>query len=220
MWRSSTQNHYPEASFPSSAPITTVFISENHPLYGRYYCHVLSASNHTTLAVGHVTINPTGELHLSIMYSCELELLILSYRHRAYIFLLIYSGILQPPNGTTDKPFIPPVPLQIEAKLQPEDSRLLNIMSNITYEWQHNYTIISDQPVSFRPQDSGFVITDNRLAIARTIPEDAGIYSVKIDSFGILNATRSTCAKAVFQVLRNYATFKEVEFYAFDSKWQ
>lgn len=105
------------------------------------------------------------------------------------------------------------------AEIQPENSRLLSILSNITYEWQHNYTALNDQGVSNRPQDSGFMITDSRLAIARTSPKDAGIYSVKIDSFGVSNVTSDGCANTAFQVLRNYAVFNEVEFYAFNSKW-
>ena len=62
IWKSSTPKHYPETSFPSSTPITTVTINENHPLQGRYFCHVLSASNYTTLAVGHVDIQVEGKL--------------------------------------------------------------------------------------------------------------------------------------------------------------
>lgn len=62
IWRSSTPNHYPEDSFPSTTPITTITINENHPLHGRYFCHVLSASNHTTLAVGYVDIRVKGKV--------------------------------------------------------------------------------------------------------------------------------------------------------------
>ena len=143
-----------------------------------------------------------------------------SYTRTLSSSLIIYSltGILQP-IGTTDKPFTPPAPLQLEVELQPDDSELLNILSNITYEWQHNYTVLSDEVVKNRQENSGFMIKNNSLAIERTSLEDAGVYSVKIDSFGVLNVTSENCANAAFQVLRNYAIFNEVGFIVYNSKW-
>lgn len=132
--------------------------------------------------------------------------------------MIIYSGILQP-IGATDKPFTPPAPLQLEVELQPKDSELLDILSDITYKWQHNYTVLSDEVVKNRHKNSGFTIKNNSLAIARTNPEDAGVYSVKIGSFGVMNVTRENCANTAFQVLRNYAIFNEVGFIAYNSKW-
>ena len=82
IWRSSTQNHDLTAIFPSIVPLTTLLISDNHPLFGRYFCHVLSADNHTTLAVGHVTIFPTGEGQSSVS---ELELLIFNLNFFPFI---------------------------------------------------------------------------------------------------------------------------------------
>ena len=63
LWRSSTQNHNFETSLSSSMPRTFVTVNVNQPLFGRYFCHVLLASNYTTLAVGHITIFLSGESH-------------------------------------------------------------------------------------------------------------------------------------------------------------
>jgi hypothetical protein len=131
---------------------------------------------------------------------------------------IIYSGILQP-IGTTDKLFTPPGPLELEVELQPENDELLNILSSITYEWQHNYTALTDEVVNSRQEKSGFMINNNSLTIANTSSEDAGAYSVKVDSFGVLNTTNNICANIVFATLRNYAIFKEVQFFARNSEW-
>ena len=135
------------------------------------------------------------------------------------IFVIIHSGILQP-VGTSDNVFTPPGPLELEVELQPENEELLNVLSSITYKWQHNYTDLTDKVVNSRQESSGFMINNNSLTVARTSPEDAGVYSVKIDSFGISNFTSKNCARIVFVVVRNYAIFKEVQLFANNSEWQ
>ena len=62
-WRSSTQNHYIyEMSFSNEDPTRTlIYINERQPSFGRYFCHVVSASNRTTLAVGHINVFLSGE---------------------------------------------------------------------------------------------------------------------------------------------------------------
>ena len=133
------------------------------------------------------------------------------------MLVIIHSGILQP-MGTSDNVFTPPGPLELEVELQPEDEELLNVLSSITYKWRHNYTELTDEVVNSRQESSGFMINNNSLTVARTSPEDAGVYSVKIDSFSILNFTSQNCANIVLIVVRNYAIFKEVELFASNSE--
>ena len=117
-------------------------------------------------------------------------------------------GILRPIEPI-NKVFTPPAPLQMEVDILPEFSqkRLLNSLRNITYKWQHNDTILSNQ------------VLNNALVIAPTSDTDAGIYKVKIASFGFSNhATNEVCAVIVLEYLRSYAIFQGVEFYAYNSK--
>lgn len=66
LWRSSAHNHIDiDNDIPSKSAVTTVFIEENHPSFARYFCHVLSAVNHTTLAVGSTVLHITGKLAIS-----------------------------------------------------------------------------------------------------------------------------------------------------------
>ena len=76
IWSSSTQNHYLETSLFDAESRAIILIYERQPSIGRYFCHVLLASNHTTLAVGHITIFLSGELYLihdNAHANCELE---------------------------------------------------------------------------------------------------------------------------------------------------
>ena len=45
IWRLSTPNHYPEADFPSTTPITTITVSENHPLHGCMYSQLATVQH-------------------------------------------------------------------------------------------------------------------------------------------------------------------------------
>ena len=104
-------------------------------------------------------------------------------------------------------------------ELQPEYSKreLLSSLNNITYEWRHNN---SGDTLKDRAQNGDLLIDSNTLVIPRTSFIDAGIYSVKIVSFGFLNVNNTTCADRALQVLRNYAIFQDsAEFYAYNSKW-
>ena len=80
-------------------------------------------------------------------------------------------------------------------------------MRNITYEWVHNDTILSNH-----------VVNNNTLVIAPTSDTDAGIYKVKIAAFGLSNVTNEGCAVIVLEHLRSYAIFQGAEFYAYNSK--
>ena len=63
LWRSSARNHFDiDDDIPSESPIITVTIEENHPSFARYFCHVLSAVNQTTLAVGSTVLQISGKL--------------------------------------------------------------------------------------------------------------------------------------------------------------
>ena len=70
LWRSSAHDHFViDSEIPSASPVTTVFIKENHPIVARYFCHVLSVVNRTTLAVGSTVIHIRGTNIASAMRS-------------------------------------------------------------------------------------------------------------------------------------------------------
>ena len=83
--------------------------------------------------------------------------------------------------------------------------RLLDSLRNITYEWKHNDTMLSDQ-----------VVNESSLVITPTSESDAGIYMVKIASFGLPNVTNEKCAAIILKHLTSYAIFQGVEFYAYN----
>ena len=83
--------------------------------------------------------------------------------------------------------------------------RMLNSLRNITYEWKHNDTMLSDQ-----------VVNESSLVITPTSEADAGIYMVKIASFGLPNDTNEMCAAIILKHLTSYAIFQGVEFYAYN----
>lgn len=83
--------------------------------------------------------------------------------------------------------------------------RMLNSLRNITYEWKHNDTMLSDQ-----------VVNESSLVITPTSESDAGIYMVKIASFGLPNVTNEKCAAIVLEHLTDYAIFQEAAIYAYN----
>lgn len=209
-WRSSTQNHYIyEMGFSNEDPTRTlIHINERQPSFGHYFCHVVSASNHTTLAVGHINVFLSGESYYRDNAHANWEL---DY-HGIVLGILwidpipdvhsIYDPI------TDDKIFFtPPSSLQVRALIPSEFSqrRLLNSLRNLTYEWKHNDTMLSDQ-----------VVNKSTLVIAPTSGSDAGIYTVKITSFGLPNVTNEKCAAIVLEHLTDYAIFQEAAIYAYN----
>lgn len=111
----------------------------------------------------------------------------------------------------------PPTPLQFVVGLAPDYSerKLFDSISNITYEWKHNDTVVilDGQTRDDRRRGRPMTVNGNRLEIPRTMSTNAGTYSSQIDSFGFANRV-NTCAMIVLQALRNYAIFQPVEFQA------
>ena len=60
------------------------------------------------------------------------------------------------------------------------------------------------------------VVNESSLVITPTSEADAGIYMVKIASFGLPNDTNETCAAIILKHLTSYAIFQGVEFYAYN----
>ena len=60
LWRSSSPGN-PDSDISSMSAITTVFVREDQPTLNRYFCHVLSSVDQTTLAVGSIVIRVRGK---------------------------------------------------------------------------------------------------------------------------------------------------------------
>lgn len=142
-----------------------------------------------------------------------------SHSIRNFVLLNI-SGIIVP-IGTTNKMFAPPSPLQMEVELSVSEysrRRRQNSIANVTYKWHHNYTRNINDKI-FIDETETFLLRDiDTLMISRTNHEDAGVYSVVIDSFGFPSLSNRECATIILQALKNYAIFQRVEFHAFTSK--
>ena len=97
------------------------------------------------------------------------------------------------------------------------ERRLFSSFSDITYEWHHNDSAVSDQ-ISEEIVEGVPTIGSNRLVIPQTSSRSTGTYSAQIHSFGFANYANGTCAMIVLQALKNYAVFQPMEFHAINGK--